>query len=79
MALLALLKMAQDKQGIAHKIAIEGLRKYFWETDVEKVIDEMQQISNVSLLKYMIEAGLRDRLYSAFLLYVDNLPIIGRE
>lgn len=76
MRLLELLQRCQGRAGIAHKIALEDLRAYLNRTPPDTIIDEMQQISNVPLLKYMMEAGLRWPIYTAFL---EHLRKVGRE
>lgn len=73
MRLLRLLQMCQEKGGLGHLVAIQQLRRWLVDTPEAMIIDQMQQIRNVPLLKYLQEAGLPGRVYGAF---IDHLATL---
>ena len=76
MPLLDYLNIAEKQKGIQHQIAVRNLRAYINSRVPDHIIAEMRKIENIKVLKYLQEAGLRGKLYHAFL---DHMLRLGRE
>lgn len=76
MSLLDSLDAAAGKRGLAHQIAVMDLRRYIRQTPTRLLIDEIEGIHNIALLKYLQEAGVPGELWE---LYLDHMRKLGEE
>jgi hypothetical protein len=61
-ALELYLKAIKESRGVEHLNAVRNLRVYLDITPLEDVIKAIQSINDITLLRYLVEAGLKPTL-----------------
>jgi hypothetical protein len=66
-ALEKFLKEAKETKGIKHIAVIRNLRGYMEITSEKELIDAIESIQDITLIRYLLEAGLKPPLLRAAL------------
>lgn len=61
--LIDLLRVAGEKEGMSHKVAIQRVRTYILMNNIEDTAEEIAAIKEVPALRHLFEAGVPSPLY----------------
>lgn len=78
-ALETYLKRMRDTKGLEHMTAVRTLRWYINVTPETDLVSAIRAITDIELLRYLIEAGLKPPLMRVTTLHYDRLKKQGGE